>query len=237
MEAAAIARARAAALAAAKGLSGTGNVADAFLGTTNAEFLRRRAQFEDVSSVDFEETADGQWIKRVDINDNRNRYLLSKTETMQRISEQTGAHVMAKGKYYPDRLLANDAMPPLHLIVTSSDRDAIDRAVEEIQRLLDQQISVGTGANEVRPLSSFWEEKLFPGMENSSAFPLRSKIIGPQGSYIRHIHQQSGARVQLKGQGSGFRELATGLESDEPLHIHISYVPFVTNNALLTVHM
>lgn len=58
-------------------------------------------------------------------------------------------------------------------------------------------------------------------MENTAAFPLRSKLIGPQGSYIKHIQTQTGARVQIKGHGSGYRELATGLESDEPLHVHI----------------
>ena len=54
------------------------------------------------------------------------------------------------------------------------------------------------------------------------SFNVRAKIVGPGGQYVKHIQQQTGAKVQLKGRGSGFIETATGEEAQEPLHIHIT---------------
>ena len=45
-----------------------------------------------------------------------------------------------------------------------------------------------------------------------------------QGLFVKYIQQETGARVQIKGQGSGFVDQETGRESDEPMHIHITYV-------------
>ncbi len=45
---------------------------------------------------------------------------------------------------------------------------------------------------------------------------------------MKHIQQETGTRVQIKGVGSGFIEQETGRESDEPLYIHITYaLPFL----------
>jgi hypothetical protein len=45
-----------------------------------------------------------------------------------------------------------------------------------------------------------------------------------QGIFVKHIQAETGARVQIKGRGSGFMETDTGRESDEPMHINIAYV-------------
>ena len=42
--------------------------------------------------------------------------------------------------------------------------------------------------------------------------------------FVKHIQQETGTRVQIKGQGSGFYESESGRESDEPMHIHITFV-------------
>ena len=41
---------------------------------------------------------------------------------------------------------------------------------------------------------------------------------------MKHIQQETGTRVQIKGIGSGFVDAETGRESDEPMHIHITFV-------------
>lgn len=47
-------------------------------------------------------------------------------------------------------------------------------------------------------------------------------MVGQGGSYVKHIQQESGARVQIKGQGSGFFEHDTGMESDQPMYLHVT---------------
>lgn len=42
--------------------------------------------------------------------------------------------------------------------------------------------------------------------------------------FVKYIQAETGARVQIKGQGSGFMESDTGRESDEPMHINIAWV-------------
>jgi hypothetical protein len=48
-----------------------------------------------------------------------------------------------------------------------------------------------------------------------------------QGMFVKYIQQETGTRVQIKGVGSGFVDQETGRESDEPMHIHITFVVFV----------
>lgn len=62
------------------------------------------------------------------------------------------------------------------------------------------------------------------GIEPDRTFNARAKIVGPQGAYVKHIQQETGAKVQLKGRGSGYVEPTSGTEAFEPLHIHITYV-------------
>jgi len=66
------------------------------------------------------------------------------------------------------------------------------------------------------------EEKLPVGLESLRNFNVRAKVVGPQGSFVKYIQQETGTRVQIKGIGSGFIDQETGRESDEPLYIHIT---------------
>ena len=58
------------------------------------------------------------------------------------------------------------------------------------------------------------------------SFPLVPATNVLQGVFVKYIQQETGTRVQIKGLGSGFVEQETGRESDEPLHIHITYVSY-----------
>lgn len=60
-------------------------------------------------------------------------------------------------------------------------------------------------------------------MDQTLGFNVRSKIVGPGGVFVKHIQNETNARVQLKGKGSGFIEVSTGMEADEPMFVGIRY--------------
>ncbi|XP_064618726.1 KH homology domain-containing protein 4-like isoform X2 [Lineus longissimus] len=68
-------------------------------------------------------------------------------------------------------------------------------------------------------------EKIYiMGAENAPPnFDVKGKILGPGGSYIQHIANETIAKVTLKGKGSGVPEPNTGRESFEPLHLLIQH--------------
>lgn len=91
------------------------------------------------------------------------------------------------------------------------------------------------------------EEKLPVGIDTIRNFNVRAKVVGPgvcpqlvsfslsyavQGMFVKYIQQETGTRVQIKGLGSGFVDQETGKESDEPMHIHITYVAVITVDSL-----
>jgi len=68
-----------------------------------------------------------------------------------------------------------------------------------------------------------WPEERIPiDLEPIPGFNLRANVVGAQGSYVKHIQQETRCRVQIKGRGSGFKEYDTGVESDEQMYLHVA---------------
>ncbi|KAI9220230.1 hypothetical protein BC828DRAFT_439043 [Blastocladiella britannica] len=179
----------------------------------------------------------------VEINDCRNRYNLTKSTSQHEIKNQTGCEITTRGKYYPDKSKATALDPPLHLHLSATSKEALDSAVARIKDIMEQQPDplleqrtsflarpggrdsdeqgggdTGRGRGNMQPLLT---DKIVIDFGQDRYFNVRSKIIGPRGLYVKHIQAETNVRLQLKGQGSGFCENATGRESDEPLHVHM----------------
>ncbi|RHZ79676.1 hypothetical protein Glove_142g47 [Diversispora epigaea] len=171
--------------------------------------------------------SDLEFVQDIVINDCKNRYTLTKGATQQLIQKETGADVTTRGKYYPDKQLATEKDPPLYLHVTASTKEALDAAIKKIEELMEQSFTPAPPVPTPRPPGihpgrQFVQDKVFVGIEPDRTFNARAKIVGPQGAYVKHIQQETGAKVQLKGRGSGYVEPTSGVEAFEPLHIHIT---------------
>ncbi|EJT99349.1 hypothetical protein DACRYDRAFT_82492 [Dacryopinax primogenitus] len=168
---------------------------------------------------------DGEFTKNIEINDLRNRYVLTKGTTQQEISVETGASVTTKGTWYPDKTKASERDPPLYLHVSAKTKESLDRAVAKIDELMNQELGPlveDRRRDERRERRKWPEEKLPIGLAVLRNFNVRAKVVGPAGAFVKYIQQETQTRVQIKGQGSGFYETETGQESDEPMHIHLT---------------
>ncbi|CEI95693.1 hypothetical protein RMCBS344292_09872 [Rhizopus microsporus] len=172
-----------------------------------------------------EESKEGEFTKNIPINDLKNRYMLTRGATQTQIHQETGADVTTRGKYYPDISLASPGEPPLYLHVSAKTRESLDKAVKKIQELIETA-QVPSAQPVEKPEKRFerklFEKKIPVNVPGNPPFNLRAKIVGPQGAFVKHIVQETGARVQLKGKGSGFIDATTGKESEEELHVHIT---------------
>lgn len=191
----------------------------------------------------------------VDINDCRHRYLITKPTTQAAIEVLTGATLLTKGKFLPDRTMATVAVPALTIEISGPDevvlkdasgliKEIMDRgssAEADILKRLSEKKSKSVGSS-VSPalldqlLHTALSAKCYLSFEpdfNTMPFhKIRCKILGPQGSYIKHIAAVSGAEVSLRGRGSGFVDLTKNISKDEssesstsldePLHLYIT---------------
>ncbi|KAF7549310.1 hypothetical protein G7Z17_g6462 [Cylindrodendrum hubeiense] len=178
--------------------------------------------------------ADGDYIQDIEVNDLRNRYLLTKGSTQKMIKEDTGADVTTRGNYYPNKSMATAANPPLYLHVTSTSKQGLETAVAKIQELIQQELPQLVDERRFRRRDQEqverdefgrrkWPEEKIPiTLEPVNGFNLRAQVVGHGGAYVKHIQQETGCRVQIKGRGSGYLEAATNRESDEDMFLHVT---------------
>merc|ERR1719162_2005657 len=82
------------------------------------------------------------------------------------------------------------------------------------------------------------------GIDNDKEFQVARRLIGPKGSNMKKIVQQTDAKLRLRGQGSGYFEGSGQKESSEPLQLCISCTNVegykvavrLTEDLLLKVH-
>ncbi|TFK49409.1 hypothetical protein OE88DRAFT_424770 [Heliocybe sulcata] len=167
---------------------------------------------------------DADYTHDIDINDVRNRYMLTKGSTQQQIHDETGASVSTKGTWYPDRAKATEKDPPLYLHISASTREVLQSAIDKVNELINTDLGplVEDKSTRLREKRKWPEEKLPIELESIRNFNVRAKVVGPSGQFVKYIQQETGTRVQIKGLGSGFVNQETGREEEVPMYIHVT---------------
>ncbi|KZT10250.1 uncharacterized protein LAESUDRAFT_644654 [Laetiporus sulphureus 93-53] len=167
---------------------------------------------------------DADFTHDIDINDVRNRYLLTKGSTQTQIHEETGASISTKGVWYPDRSKATEKDPPLYLHISATTQEILQSAIDKVNELISMDMGslVEDKKDRMRERRKWPEEKIPVGIDSIRNFNVRAKVVGPQGMFVKYIQQETGTRVQIKGIGSGFVDQETGHEHDEPMYIHVT---------------
>ena len=180
--------------------------------------------------------------ERIEINDLRNKFLLTKGSTHDSIFQETGAVVTTKGKYYPNKELATEKYPPLYLLVEANDRETLSKALDKIDELIkkdlgslvderrlrgsdhvERQAAVEKAerVERVQRRSNFEEKIPIDIVTTRPIYFVRGQIVGTGGQNVKHIQQETGCKVQVKGRGSGYVEWNTGSEEDVPMYVGI----------------
>ncbi|KAJ4859137.1 hypothetical protein T069G_07404 [Trichoderma breve] len=163
--------------------------------------------------------ADGDYIQDIEVNDLRNRYLLTKGSTQEMIRNDTGADVTTRGSYYPNKSMATAANPPLYLHITSTSKEGLEAAVAKINDLIKQELPQLVDERRFRRRDQEqqpqverdeygrrkWPEEKIPiDLEPVHGFNLRAQVVGHG------------------GRGSGYLEASTNHESDEAMFLHVT---------------
>lgn len=204
---------------------------------TNASNLQSSSSIGNVSATRSDQNNGWNFFKTVEINDLRNKYLLTKKEMQTMIRDEIGAVVTTRGRYFPDKSMATEQMPPLHLFVEAHDQETLDKAIAKINEVIEKDIgslvderrfrrkdqmdddekqAQAEDRRKARP-----EEKIQVNLTQFPPFQVRGFIVGPGGQNVKHIQTETGCRVQIKGRGSGYLERSTGQEDDIPMYLHV----------------
>lgn len=96
-------------------------------------------------------------------------------------------------------------------------------AAMALQQNGPEAIMTGSKYTSRGPSSGGWHCRFVIGAEKMEReFPVVGRIIGPQGSHMKSIHEKTTAKLRLRGRRSNFREGPDNKETDDPMHLCVS---------------
>ena len=188
------------------------------------------------------------YVAKIDINDlpSNIRTYFTQVSTQETINKETGVAMSTKGQYLtPDEKKHLDGIEKqLHLFIQSPSKDKTDMAVAKLKEMISKQklptpsINSSSMSNSLTlppvkpiplgqptlPTGNFVQEKVFVGMDYCvPEFDLKTKLIGVNYTNFNFVANSTGAKVILRGKGSGFIEPTSGREAFESMYVFISH--------------
>ncbi|XP_055715496.1 trithorax group protein osa-like isoform X3 [Phlebotomus papatasi] len=161
------------------------------------------------------------------------RNLLTKGQTQDEISQNSGASISTRGRYIApaEKNSGKIHERPLYLYIQAHSKHSLDLAVQKISQIIQmegphhQRMPKFGAGNQPMPPSNTCVEKIMIGLEHAPpAFDLRGRLIGVGGANLHYIRNETGAMATLRGRGSMFLDPQFGQESPEPLHLYIEHL-------------
>ncbi|XP_076819480.1 KH homology domain-containing protein 4-like [Clavelina lepadiformis] len=207
------------------------------------------------------------YIAKIDINDLplSSRTYFTQVSVQETLNKETGAAISTKGQFLTadEKKNLDGIEKQLHLFIQSPEKEKTELALSKLKDMISKQKMPVTALPIVAPsptlppipklipgqpalpTGNFVQEKIFVGMDYCPPdFDLKSKLIGVNYANFNFVANATGAKVILRGRGSGFLEPTSGREAFESMYVFISHpnqngvdaAKKLVHNLISTVH-
>lgn len=190
------------------------------------------------------------YVAKIDINDlpmvARAHFLQASVH--ESVNNQTGAVISTKGQHLTadEKSHLTGIEKQLHLVIQSPAKLKVDMALSKLREMISKH-PVGTLAagslgalgggqqaalvpmaipvgQPTLPTGNYLQEKVFVGLDHAPKdFDLKTKLIGQNYTNFNFVANSTGAKVILRGRGSGFIEPTSRREAFEAMYVFISH--------------